>query len=306
MENKKRKILLIVGVVLLVILVLIFLYWFFFSRVLHSESPEINQDLNLDESEAPYFDESTEEEGAEPTSVKEYKTSDKLSELTFRRTINGEGLQADFDVVVRGYAQEVESVTGVYGEKVFVLSDASVQWNVEAEETHDETICLYEYTFSGVGEDEVSNLNVPIGQEFGGSPVALDDWGKVELAYSSYGYGSSGKPEISFGGKVLIPVDFVESVTVNRPSENVGAICNGYTESTTLSREGTIDFRFPLVLSNAGAGKTSYGGNAQLKEGTFEESGEARLNNIVIADVGSLTIIPDDNLWEVSWKVYLP
>jgi hypothetical protein len=305
MKNKKGiSWVIIVGIVLLAIIVLIVISRFFVFWMWYPEPEEINPDLGFDEEiYSPSYEEP---EIDEPP--KEYKKSDRLSEISFKRVINEERLQANFDITVKGYVEEVESVSGVYGERYFALSDAIVIWEADARETSDRTNCFYEYTLSGAGEDEAANLDVMYGDSAGkdaeGNWIHLDGWGDIVLAYNSYGYAGDGKPEVSFNGEVLIPVDYVESVTVTKPSEHISAICNGFTESTTLERDGTFQFAFPLIIP-AGGGD-GYEGNALLKEMDFDASGDARLDSILLASTGALTIIPDDNLWEVGWKVYLP
>ncbi|MFA4960935.1 MAG: hypothetical protein WC548_04710 [Candidatus Pacearchaeota archaeon] len=292
MMNNKKGLMFWVGVAVGIAIVIAILYYFFVPWFGYPEPKEIDYDFNLDDIQNKGVNENENQNGDK---LIEYKTSDNLTVFSFLRVLNDDGFDLSMDVSLAGYLQEIDGATiGVYGEdRVFRFYNGKVDWKIGGGFVDDHGNCVYEYDFDGEGNKEVKELNIKNQEE-------IEGWGDVYLIYRANGF-STNKPEISISGKVFLSITETDIIEVNRVSENIGSICNGYTETTTLETEEVIDFRFPILIVGLDGTDVISGDGNFIEEFSIEDTG---LNNIVA--VAPKLSLPADEAWEVAWDIYLP
>lgn len=289
-SNKKtRRIVIIVLICFAVLFLLVFLFKLFVLSLFRNAIPDIS---DLPEGNIQNNFQSP---------VREFLKSDKLTTISFTRTVAYGNTNLDINFVLSGYLREVPVFEGsepMDTARVYVFDDDKVQWDYYGHELDDENPdCIYTYTVQGSGNAPSSTLE---------DPNIMEEARSLRLQYG--GYGHNGDPELSVFGKLLLPLDITEDIAVHRPSEHVGAICSGYTESIVLHHSDTENLRFPLILSNVNINNSVFTGSADIEEQSYDTPGNAFFDSsyVVVTTPYVISYSDDPTVWHVAWEINLP
>jgi hypothetical protein len=219
-----------------------------------------------------------------------YKTSDKLSEITFTRDVSSQEVSQQASFKLTGYLQEIDPQSSslvMYGDKAYTLKDGALEWELQESYNYGS---LTE-TIASSGKDEISNLNV-YWDNGNPTPLTNGDY-DIKLKYTEHGFNEQGKSELEIVGKLLIPIN-----------ENI----NGETkkQSATVS--------FPINFLDHDITQKSFSNSFVAREGYENEwqgtiiSGYqnaifAQMKMVVTTDI---PVLGNMGPWQVSWDLEFP
>lgn len=330
--NTFRNIMIIIGVII-ILLILLLLFWYFmkikssvsgdyssynYTNYTNDTSME-NLEGDLPNANPQYTDSGNDDNTPVPDAglddaKREYKTSDKLSEITFTRVVDlvEEDLytwKVNINIKVSGYLQEVDPATSkinIVLDRAYVFKDSKIDWDISGYKKNEwSEFCLTEYTDIGKGSKPIEELNEDTGDVKRGI-VPIEGWGSWSLAYSGRGFYTD-TPEISLEGHVLIPIVDTEKVTKLKDS----AICGEYDNFVPITiKNFAIEPIFPLRLNNVDINQKSYSGNLEAENDAPEDHSDVIADATFEQSQFALPLnIPDDapgGNWKVSWNINLP
>ncbi|MBU0461380.1 MAG: hypothetical protein KJ574_02210, partial [Nanoarchaeota archaeon] len=217
---------------------------------------------------------------------------------------------------ISGYLKEIDPDSDEltrYSDKAYEFYQGTVEWEFEQTSNDGGTKCNYIYNVKGSGKDLISNLDVPYdtngGKDGESNLVHLDTY-DLKIKYNKIG--RNGGPELALVGKLLIPVDYTQSVIVTKPSAHVNAICNGNTESTSVAMKDVAIMEFPITFLNLDMKYPILNGSLVA----FEPSGNEWEGRVVSSDadvkfggpvhVTPIFILGSEAPWGVYWHIELP
>ncbi len=244
-----------------------------------------------------------------------YNTSNKLTEITLTREVDGGTVTQKASFKITGYLKEIapesNSLT-MYSDRAFDFNQGTVEWSMEESETDVGTDCTYITLVTSSGKEAISSLNVPWSTDEGkypnGSLMHLSDWGNLKLTYKEHGFNSESESEFALAGKILIPLTVTEKVELNKAN----SICGGYNYPRTATRLDEGNAGFPIVLLGLDLKSSNYAGSFNA----FEPYGNSWEGTIVsgyqhakfksIVGGGEVPMPGDEAPWVVSWNINLP
>ena len=327
-DNKKRmSVYMIIGIIIgiIILLLILLLLWYFlkifivknlfpvdyisnynYTNYTNNSLENLEGDLYTD----PYVE--------NPTPVvddpkREYKTSDKLTELTFTRDVE---YQEDYiiwklhvNIKVTGHLQEIDPTTSHLNRevnRVYVFKDSNVNYDLFGSEIKDDgDLCKFEYSDEGKGSKSIGELNVDTG-DTKRSMIPVAGWGSWALAYSDNGFYTD-TPEISLEGFVLFPVKETVLTTKLRNS----AICGDYYEFKPVQTfNHALSPMFPFRLNKVDINQKSYSGSFEVKDDAPQEHDPLGGATFDSAQLGleKLIDLPYDapGNWKISYNINLP
>jgi hypothetical protein len=304
-EKKKVSVYFIIAVIIIIILLLLL---FLFFKGKRSIEAEFNDTMyNYAGQFVPPTLPSTPE-----SPKKEYRTSDKLSEITFSRIIDyTEGESPDIDtwkanvnIKLTGYVQEIDPTTArinmVYNQ-AYVFKNNNVAWDISGSQTRESRNCKFVYAIDSSGSKPIEQLNVDTG-DVKMTLVPVEGWGSWKLAYSEMGF-YTGTPEISLEGEVIMPA--VRTITTTLLDEH--SICGDYaTKGPVETYNMVLHPMFPFRLNKVDLNVTSYTGNFEIEDDAFDspEGATATMENAQL--YLPLDLREEMANWTVSYKIYMP
>lgn len=296
-EEEKKKtpawVWILIGILVLLILLLLLFRpwtWFMFSAGADYDISEIPQvpDYSI---ETPALDEPAQ---------REFKTSDKLTEITFvrnlQRTEGEETIDVRETIKVSGYVQEVPltqvAINSVIN-RAYVFKDGKLEWDIFGEEIEadEEGDCVVTWTVQDTGTS-MSDSNARLQGFPAGNMIAM--------SYSESGFDTFG-PEIELFLKARVGMSETQDIQINH--ENV--ICQGETESTTFTQDYTSVINLPLVIAGNPDDTEFFTGSFETEYDSSETTGDAFMKGGV-AGVPLDINFDDNDMWQVSYKVYMP
>ncbi|HIH09801.1 MAG TPA: hypothetical protein HA254_03970 [Candidatus Diapherotrites archaeon] len=251
-----------------------------------------------------------------------YKAASKPSEIIFSHAVSGDTVVGPIVARSREYAGSITyKLTGTLreagrdstgledyaAERVFVLDNGRLEWNIDATETESGTLCIYTRAMKSSGNEEISKLNIY--EDATGQRAELPGRGMVlSSATNHWKYNS---PVLSVDGEILIITSQTNAVKLNKAS----AICSGAKEDGSFTRNDTLAVEFPLILVNFDESKLSHAGSAKIRERINNEqevtiiSGDPNVrfkNMSIIMTPGNLSALGANREWDISWKLELP
>lgn len=331
-ESKKkvttfRIVVIIIGVII-ILLILLLLFWYFMKIFIKTSITEDYSGYNYTnytnetalenlEGDLPNLnpqdlDSSTPDAGQDDKK-REYKTSDKLSEITFTRAVDYQEeyitWKLNINIKVTGYLQEIDPTTSNLNrviDRVYVFKDSNVDYDLSGSEIKqdDSDLCRFEYYDVGKGSKPIEELNVDTG-DVKRTMVPSAGWGSWALTYTKYGFYSD-TPEIALEGDVLLPI--VETVVTTKLSDH--AICGDYYNFVPLKTTNiALSPTFPLRLNNVDINQKSHSGNLEAEDNAGEDhSGTVADATFEQAQLDLPIDLPYDapGNWKVSYNINLP
>ncbi|MBU0591121.1 hypothetical protein KKF81_05535 [Candidatus Micrarchaeota archaeon] len=252
-------------------------------------------------------------------------TSGRLTELIFTYDFtvpyngySGVGsITQEATLTVSGYLHEIDPDSNTltrYSDRAFELENGTVDWSINIVSDDGDTYCHTIETITSKDKDEISNLDVHYGVDGGmdqnGNLVHLDAY-NLRVTYDEQGL-TSGKPELSVAGTILIPVNYSYSLTVTPKSTHVSTICNGNTESFGYGRNDVAIVSFPMTAVGFDIDSLDQGGefDALQPEGneyywTVSDS-NINLRPMGLILVTDITFPSYEAPWHVSWNMEAP
>jgi hypothetical protein len=327
-SKKKVSIGLIIAVIIgiIILLLILLLLWNFLKIFIIKNSFPVdyissynytnytNNSLENLEGDLPYTDPYVEN----PTPVvndskREYKTSNKLTELTFARDVE---YQEDYitwklhiNIKVTGYLQEIDPTTSNLNrviDRVYVFKDSNVNYDLFGSEIKDDgELCRHEYSDEGKGSKSIGELNVDTGDKKR-SMIPVAGWGSWALAYSDYGFYTD-TPEISLEGFVLFPIK--ETVLTTKLKDS--AICNGDPNFKPVQTfNHALSPMFPFRLNKVDINQKSYSGSFEAENDASQEHDPVGRATFDSAQLGldKLIDLPYDapGNWKIVYNINLP
>lgn len=306
-EEEKKKtpiwVWILLGIlILLILLLLLFRPWTWF---MFSTSPDYNYvepempQLPDYPAETPEYPSQPELPVPEEPAQREFKTSDKLTEITFtrdlQRTEGEETVTVHETIKVSGYVQEVPltqtNINAVIN-RAYIFKDGKLEWDIFGEELEadEEGDCDVTWTVEDKGS------SVP---DSNGKLQELSAGDMLAMSYSESGFDTFG-PEIELVLKARIEMPEIQDIQINH--ENV--VCQGETESTTFTLDYISVINLPLII--VGNPDTEiFTGSFETEYDSFEDSGKAFMKGGV-ASVPLDINFDDEDMWQVSYEIYVP
>lgn len=313
-EEKKKKgmpawMKILIGIlILLILLLLLFRPWGWFMNSgyeynAYNYTPEIPEIPDYSGYAVP---EIPDQPSQPETQTPEYKTSDKLSEITFTRNLHAvnEDQTTDVNMILKisGYIQEVPITvnlgTGVQTidpdretDRIYVFKDGKFEWDIYAKELEDDPedgSCIITWTVEDKGE-KIADAD--------GTLSGMN--GKITAAYNSWSDPNSPVMEITL--KADISMQEIEDIRVS--GENT--ICNGETSSTVKNKDYISRVTLPLIIRTDPLTNPNIVGNFQTEYDSFDDDGVAYMK-YGTAGVPIDITFDDSDYWQVSYKVYVP
>lgn len=305
-EKKVSRKLIVWTIVIIIILLLLLLLFLHFRKVYIERISDYNDSLY----DYNYTDDDFVIPDAEPEAQREYKTSDKLSEISFVRVVNMNEdditWTTDINIKVTGYLQEIDPTTSNINnlfDRVYIFKDSNVDWSISGSEKKEGSEnCIFEYIVEGAGSNSIGELNVDTG-DVKRTLVPVEGWGSWALTYTEIGF-SSDTPEIALEGHVLFPV--VETILTTKLKEN--SICGDYYNYEPVQTINlALSPQFPLKIINVDINEKNFAGSIEVEDDAFDTPAGAP----AMFEQAQLELpidLPYDapGNWEVSWDINLP
>lgn len=256
-----------------------------------------------------------------PQTTPTYKTSDKLSTITFSRDITGPyndnytggARNQNVTMKITGYMKEIAPNSNTltqYSDKAYELSQGQVEWNIKEYLNDGDTIkCTYIYETQGAGKDDISNLDVNYdvneGKDDQGNIFHLDGYDlKIGYKQNDFLYNTS---KLEILGSLLIPIEETDSIIHNKSN----LICNNTTETTVGTFKEIAIVKFPLVLlginpqGNLNGSLTAYESvTPKDKTNIISETANAAYGFLTFN--GKVDVDEEKTPWNVTWDLKFP
>jgi hypothetical protein len=314
-EEKKKTpvwVWILLGILILIIILLLLFRpwaWFMFSTesMYNSSNPEIPPIPNytaeqpIPSPDFPNQPNQPDQPGIPDPKPREFKTSDKLTEITFTRNLHSVEGDQTIDVreiiKVSGYLQEVpltQTNINLVIDRAYIFNGGKMEWDIygnELEADPEDNSCEITWTVQSKGS------SIP---DSGGKLQGLSTGDMLAISYAESGFDTF-SPEIGLVLKAHILMPEVQDIRVNGEH----TICNGETSSKTLTQDYTSLINLPLVVLGNPDTSLSYSGNFVTEYDSFETSGNAFLKEGLAGVPLDITFDDDDN-WQIDYKVHMP